>query len=112
MGRPRLASSSTGRWDLTFDWRRFFFQESDTTLGARRVQRALCESETLCLRREGKDGLRQSATGLIVGAAQTSLEAAMRCWCGMMAGRGGMQASADSLGIGVDINQFDTQRWT
>jgi len=76
------------------------------------VQRPLCESGTQCLGREGKDGQRRPAAGLIVGAAQTSLNAAKRHLGGIMAWSGGMQASADSMGIGVDLKQFDTQHWT
>ena len=109
MGCARLASSSTGRGNLTFEGGRFVFQESGITLGGRRVQRARWESGTRCLRREGKDGQRQPAARLIVGAAQTSLREAIRRLCGMMAWRGGMQASADSMGMGVDVKQFDTQ---
>jgi len=111
MGSARLACSSTGRWDLTFEGGRFVFQESGITLRARRMQRPLCESGTRCFRREGKDGQRRPAAGLIVGAAQTRLNAAMRRLSGMMDWRGEMQASADSIGIGVHLKQFDTQRW-
>ena len=112
MGSARLASSSPGRWDLTFEGGRFVFQESCITLRVRRVQRPLCESGTRCLRREGKDGQRRPAAGLIVGAAQTCLNAAMRRLSGMMAWRGEMHASADSIRIGVHLKQFDTQSWT
>jgi len=64
------------------------------------------------LRREGKDGQRRPAAGLIVGAAQSSRRAAIWRLGGMMAWRGGMQASADIMGMGVDLKEFDTKRWT
>jgi len=72
------------------------------------VQRALWEAGARCLRREGKDGQRRPAAGLIVGAAPTCLRAAIRRLWGMMALRGGMQAFGNSMGIGVDQKQFDT----
>ena len=60
------------------------------------------------LSREGKEGQSRPAAGLIVGAVQTRLRAAIRGLWGMKAWRGGMQASADNMGIGVDLKEFDT----
>ena len=77
MGRARLATSSTGRWDLSFKGGRSVFQESGIRLGERRVQRALWESGTLGLSREQKVLPRRPAAGLMVGVAQTSLRAAI-----------------------------------
>ena len=45
-----------------------------------------------------------------MGAAQTSLRAAISRLCGTMADRGGMHDSAARIGIGVDLKQFETQR--
>jgi len=112
MGRARLASPSTWRWDLTFECGRLVFHEGGITLGGRRVQSPLWESGALCLSREGKVGQRRPAAGLTVGAAHTSLRAAIRRLCGTMADRGGMQDSAARIGIGVDLKQFETHRWT
>ena len=92
MGHARVASSSTGRWDLTFDCARLVFHERGITLGGRRgrrVQSPLCESGALYLSREGKVGQSRPAAGLIVGAAQISLSPAMRRLLGTMASRGG-----------------------
>ena len=72
----------------------------------------LCESGALYLSREGKVGQSRPAAGLTVSAAQISLRPAMRRLCGTMARRGGMHASGAKTGIGVDLKQFETQRWT
>jgi len=111
-GRARLASMSTGRWDLTFECGRVVYHKRGITLGGRLVQSPLCESGALYLSREGKVGQSRPAAGLTVGAAQTSLRAGIRRLCGTMANRGGMQASAARTGIGVDLKQFETQCWT
>jgi len=111
-GRARLASLSTGRWDLTFECGRLVFHERGITLGWRRVQSPLCKSGALYLSREGKVGHGRPAAGLTVGVAQISLRPAMCRLCWTMASRGGMQASGARTGIGVDLKQFETQRWT
>jgi len=77
IGRARLASLSTGRWDLTFKGEWFVFQESSITLGERRVQSPLCEFGARYLSRKGKVRQGRPAAGLIVGAAQTCLRTAM-----------------------------------
>ena len=100
MGRARLASLSTRRWNLTFDGGWLFFQESGITLRGRWVQRDLWESGALGLSRERNVGQSRRTAGLIVGAAQTSLRAAMRHLCQIIAWKGGMQASADRIGMG------------
>ena len=76
------------------------------------MQSALYESGALYLSREGKVGQSRQAAGLTVGAAQIRLRAAMRRLSGTMASTGGMPASAARTGIGVDLKQFETQRWT
>ena len=111
IGRARFASSSTGRWHLTFEAGRLVFHERGITLGGRRVQSPLCESG-LCLSREGNVGQSRPAAGLTVGAAQISLRAAIRRLCGTRTSRGGMKALAARTGIGVDLKQFETQRAT
>jgi len=112
MGRARLASSSTGRWDLTFECGRLVFHERGITLGGRQVHSPLYVSGALYLSRERKVEQRRPAAGLTVGVAQTSQRAAMRRLCRTMADRGGMQDSACRTGIGVDLKEFETHRWT
>ena len=75
MGYARLASSSKGRWDLTFKGGRLVPQESGITFGGRWVKRAQWESGGLCLRRERKVGQRWPAARLIIRATQSSLRA-------------------------------------
>ena len=41
IGGARLASSSTGRWDLAFECGRLVYNERGITLGGRRVQSPL-----------------------------------------------------------------------
>jgi len=103
MGRAGLATSSSGRWDLTFECGQLVFHERGITLGGRRVQSPLYESGALYLSREGKVGRSRPAAGLTVGAAQTSLRSAICRLCGTMADRGGMQDSAARTGIGVHL---------
>lgn len=53
--------------------------------GGRRLQSPQYKSGALYLRREGKVGHSLPAAGLIIGAAHTSLRAAIRHLGGMMA---------------------------
>jgi len=78
MGYARLASSSTGRWDITFQSGRLVFQDRGNTLGGRWMQSPLCEAGALYLSSEGKVGQSRPAAGLIVGRAQISHGTAIR----------------------------------
>jgi len=78
MGNARLASSSTGRWDVTLKGKRLAFEEMGITLRRRRVHRLVSKSGALYLSRERKVGKSQPVAGLIVKAVQINLTAAMR----------------------------------
>ena len=111
-GSAIFASWSTGRWDLTLEGGRWVRQDRGMTFGGRCVHMDLYESGTRYGSMDGKSGLRRAAAGFWVREAQTSLRAAiLHLWGGMTA-IGGRQASAASIGIGVDWKQFETHLWT
>jgi len=64
------------------------------------------------LRREEKDLHRRADAGLIRGGEHTSRRAAMRLLWGSSTDRGGRQALAERIGVGVARKQFETQGGT
>jgi len=72
MRSARLASLSTGRWDLSFEGRLCVFQERGITWRGRQVHTLVCKSGALYLRRKRKVRKSQPAAGLTVGRCKSS----------------------------------------